>query len=166
LAAVEYLGVICVFVVLSRGLSPYYVTNLLDPELPFTGIIEASNVVDPAELDGKHLVYLPKYVPKDDSAKKLSDDEIVARFVSGLKKVHPDLKDAEILHTAVFREDYVQPLQDLGYLERSGGMETPIEGVYVCNTSMIENSTLNNNAAITLGRTAAGVMTEKTRVAG
>ena len=166
LAAVEYLGVMCVFVVLSRGLSPYYVTNLLDPELPFTGIIEASNVVDPAELDGKHLVYLPKYVPKDDPAKNFSDDEIVTRFVSGLKKVHPDLKDAEILHTAVFREDYVQPLQDLGYLERSGGMETPIEGVYVCNTSMIENSTLNNNAAITLGRTAAGVMTEKTRVPG
>ena len=51
-----YLGIICGSALLKRPLSPYYVTNILDPSIPFTGLIEMSALVDPAELGNRHLV--------------------------------------------------------------------------------------------------------------
>ncbi len=155
LGAVEYLAIACVFLVLRRPLSPYYVTNLLDKRLPFTGVIEATNIVAPAEVGGKHLVYLPKYMPGDDPALKWSDEKVLDEFISALKLVHPDLEDEDILHRNVFRELYVQPLQEVNYLQRLGGFVTPMPNVYVVNTSMIYNSTLNNNAAVNLGKQCA-----------
>ena len=154
LKKVEYLGVICVLLILSRKLSSYYVINLLDKELPFTGIIEATNIVSPDELDGNHLVYLPKYLPADDRLNSMTDAEITKQFVQGLKKVYPDLNDDEVLHSAIFREKFVQPLQEINYLDRAAGIQTPESNLFAVNTSMIYNSTLNNNAAITLGRDA------------
>lgn len=155
MARVNYLGVACVLLVLSRSLSPYYVINLLDKELPFTGIIEATNVASPEELGGYHLVYLPKYMPKDDAMAGLSDDELLRQFTRRLRNVFPDLKDEEIIHSMVFREACVQPLQELHSLDRKLPVETPVPGLYVTNTAMILNSTLNNNAVIALARQAA-----------
>ncbi len=158
LSQVSYLGVICVLLVLERGLSPFYVTNLLDKTLPFTGIIEVTNVIEPETFGGKHLVYLPKYVTQDDPAIMDSDDVIAERFIAALKRVHPALGDTEILHRAVFREPYVQPLQEVNFLEKQVGFSTPIPGLYLANTTMLYNATLNNNAAITLAEQAAKEM--------
>lgn len=159
LQRVKYLGVCCVTLVLDRKLSPYYVINLLDKSLPFTGIIEATNVVDPSRVAGRHLVYLPKYAPADDPIWSLPDDEVIDVFVKGLKKVFPGLRDPDILHRMVSREKYVQPLQELGALDRLPGHATPLRGVYAANSSMLTNTTLNNNAAISLAKRAAGEIT-------
>ena len=154
LAQVEYLRVVCVFLVLRHRLSLYYVINLLDKELPFTGIIEATNVVSPKELNNKHLVYLPKYMPAGHLVNELKDSEIIELFINKLKKVFPDLKDNDILHKKLFRETYTQPLQKLNFLDRKTGFATPIENVYLVNSSMIYNSTLNNNAIVSLAKKA------------
>ena len=154
LREVHYLGVICVFLVVAHRLSPYYVINLLDKTLPFTGIIEATNVVSPESFVGRHIVYLPKYVTADDPIREKTDTEIIALFVSGLKRVYPSLEEASLLHCRVFRAGCVQPLQELNYLERTAGFQTPLPSVFLANTSMIHNSTLNNNAAISLAHRA------------
>jgi protoporphyrinogen oxidase len=157
---VSYLGVVCLVLVLRRSLSPYYVINLLDQSLPFTGIIEATNVVSPEELGGNHLVYLPKYAVPDDELFRLSDNEIFQSFLNGLRRVFPDLEDEDTHHWRVFREPYVQPLQEIGALERRKEHRTATEGVYLANSAMMKNTTLNNNAAITLGRSAAYTILE------
>ena len=77
---VEYLDVICVFLVLRHSLSPYYVINLLDKDLPFTGIIEATNVVSSNHFGGRHIVYLPKYITHDDPLNERSEEEILDIF--------------------------------------------------------------------------------------
>jgi protoporphyrinogen oxidase len=158
LKKVEYLGVICVLLILSRRLSPYYVINLLDRDLPFTGIIEATNVACPEDLGGKYLVYLPKYLTSDDPLVSTEDDKIIENFIEKLKKVYPDLKDEEILHKRLFRATRVQPLQEPNFSERTLEIPTPVKGVYLVNTSMICNSTINNNAAITLAHKAVNTI--------
>ncbi len=50
----------------SRPLGGYYVTNITDDGFPFTGVIEMTALVDPAELGGRHLVYLPRYTAPGD----------------------------------------------------------------------------------------------------
>jgi protoporphyrinogen oxidase len=162
LREVEYLSVVCVLLILERKLSPYYVINLLDKNLPFTGIIEATNVVSPEEIGDKHLVYLPKYMPADDPMNSWDDHRITEIFLKNLRKVFPDLRDKEILHRQIFRERYVQPLQELNFLERTRDFRTPLPGVYLVNTSMIYNSTLNNNAVVALAKGAADTILQDT----
>jgi len=161
LHGVDYLSMVCVFLVLTRKLSPYYVINLLDKSLPFTGIIEATNVVLPTEVGNRHLIYLPKYLPAEDPMNHVEDDQIIEYFVANLKKVYPDLSNEDILHRQIFREKYVQPLQELNFLDRAMGFKTPLDNIYIVNSSMIYNSNLNNNAVIDLAQRAVSIISKE-----
>ena len=162
LARIEYLGVICLFLVLKRRLSPYYIINLLDPALPFTGIIESTNVISPGSFGGRYLVYLPKYVTTDDPFVRISDREIRSRFLEKLNQVFPDLNENDILHERIFREKYVQPVPKIGFLGKRVGFRTPMPGVYLMNSSMISDSTLNNNAMVSLAGEVAEMIIRDT----
>lgn len=163
LANVSYLGVACLFLVLDRQLSPYYVTNLLDTSLPFTGIIEATNITGPEKFGGRHIVYLPKYATKDDPVLVDSEEAVISQLLNGLRRVYPDLPDSAVLHTRLFRERHVQPLQETKYLEQTRALESPIEGVFLANSTMLYNSTLNNDAALALARRAVDAMNASDR---
>lgn len=160
LTAVRYLGVICVTLVLKRPLTPFYVTNLTDPDLPFTGLIEATNVMPPEILDGKTLIYLPKYMTVDDPFNEKLDEEIIDIFLKALRRMFPDFADEDIVTHTVHREPFVQPLQGIGYSEKIVPMKTPIKNVYIANTTMIQNSTLNNNEVIKLARNVANIVSK------
>src|SRR5262249_37501559 len=62
LRGVRYMGIVCASLLLNRPLGPYYLTYITDPSTPFTAVVEMTAFVDPAELGGHHLVYLPKYL--------------------------------------------------------------------------------------------------------
>jgi len=155
LKGTQYLGVICVLLILGRKLSPYYLINLLDQELPFTGIIETTNILSPDDIHNGHLVYLPRYLTEDDPINDFSDDQIRRLFLAGLRRVFPDLGNEEILHVKVFREKYVQPLPGLGSLKNMPTYRTPLANVFLANSSLIRSSTLNNNAAVQIAQEAA-----------
>lgn len=154
----EYLGVVCVLLILRRPLSPYYVINLLDKSLPFTGIIETTNILSPESFGGRRLVYLPKYVSQDDPLAKTPEARVIDTFIHSLKKIFPDLDKDDILHSRVFRELYVQPIRRPGFWEWPAGFRTPLPGVYLANSSLIKNSTLNNDAVLELAREAVSVI--------
>jgi protoporphyrinogen oxidase len=46
-ATTEYLGVICGLLLLDRSLTPYYTLYIADEQIPFTGLIETTNLVAP-----------------------------------------------------------------------------------------------------------------------
>jgi protoporphyrinogen oxidase len=161
LRQVEYVGIVCVLLVLSRKLSHYYVINLLDKDLPFTGIIESTNILPEGEMLDKHCLYLPKYLMSDDPLRNLDDLEIINLFVKKLKKVFPNLRDEEISDVKVFREQFVQPFKGLNFLDRKLGFHTPIPNIFIANTSMIYDSTLNNNASIRVARQAVKAIKEE-----
>jgi protoporphyrinogen oxidase len=154
----EYLGVICVLLLLKRSLSPYYVINLLDKSLPFTGIIESTNILSPESFGGRHLIYLPKYTTQADPLAKVSDGQIIDRFIDHLKKIFPHLKDEDILHSRLVRENYVQPIRPPLPAGHPLGFRTPLPGVFLANSSLIKNTTLNNNAALQIAKEVAALI--------
>jgi protoporphyrinogen oxidase len=158
LQAVEYLGVVSILLVLRRSLSPDYVINLLDRDLPFTGIVETTNIIPPQDLGGRHLVYLPKYLTAGDRLNGFSDAQIAPLFIDRLRGVFPDLRDDDILHLKVFREPYVQPIPALNFLSRPISPLTPLANVYLANTAMIPDSLHNNNANIKLAEDVAALI--------
>ena len=147
---------------LKRKLTPYYCTNLTD-DLPFTGIIEMTNLISLDETSGRHLVYLPKYTSPGDPLFEASEQEVWNLFYPSLKRVIPDLKDQEIERRFVFRERLVQPIPVLNYSSIVPQMETTVPNLFLANTTQIVNSTLNNNEMVRIAGEAVKLVLKKTR---
>jgi len=161
LLKVKYLGVVCVVLLLKRRLTPFYVTNLTDESLPFTGIIEMTNLVALEETQGRHLVYIPKYTAPEDPLFAASDEEVWGTFFHHLQRIFPDLRESEIERRFIFRERLVQPVPVLHYSDLVPPMQTNVEGLYLSNTTFIINSTLNNNEMVKIARRAVDLVLER-----
>ncbi|HWZ45609.1 MAG TPA: NAD(P)/FAD-dependent oxidoreductase [Candidatus Saccharimonadales bacterium] len=149
----RYMGMVCVALLLRRKLTPYYCTNLIQ-DLPFTGIIEMTNLISMEETYGRHLVYLPKYTSPSDPLFQAGDREIWESFRKGLQQVIPDLQEDDIEKKFIFRERFVQPIQEVGFADFIPEMQTGIPRLLLANTSQIVNSTLNNNEMVRIARQA------------
>jgi protoporphyrinogen oxidase len=127
---------------------PYYVLNIADDRVPFTGIIGMSSLVDTDETAGLHLTYLPKYVLSDDPALRRPDAEVTAEFMDGFRRMFPDFPASEIAGVHLNRAFKVQPLQVLGYSALVQPPRTRHPDFYVVNTAQFASNTLNNNEVI------------------
>jgi protoporphyrinogen oxidase len=143
--SVEYLGVVCGVLVTRRPLVPYYIVNIADGRIPFTGVIGMSNLVSPHELAGYHLTYLPKYVLSDDPLLRQTDDQLRRVFSDGLRLMFPGLNADDIQSLHINRAFKVQPLQVLNYSTLVPRVATQHEDFFVLNTAQFVNATLNNN---------------------
>lgn len=161
-----YLGVICVLLMLEVPLSPYYTLYLADGRLPFTAIIETTNVIDPALVGGRHLVYLPKYLNPANELFEMSDDVIRLWFLKELRTIYPDLRDDQIVAAPVFRARHVEPLHPLGRSQDIPPTSTPIDGLFLGSTKHFYPR-LNNGESVTrLGaRLAAEASASEVRLA-
>jgi len=155
LGGVRYLGIVCASVLLRRPLSGYYVTNLLDPGLPFTGVIEMSALVRPERFGGRGLVYLPRYLGPDDPFFELPDAQVEALFLEGLMRVYPAVTREDVLAFRISRVRYVMPLPTLGYSKQVPPTECSSPGLHLVNSAHILNGTLNVNETVQLAERAA-----------
>jgi protoporphyrinogen oxidase len=158
LKEVKYLGVVCFALLLKRKLSPYYVLNLTEEDLPFTGVIEMTNLISREETAGYHLVYIPKYTVPDDPLFNAPESELWESFRAGLKRVCPDLQDSDIEQRHLFRERLVQPVPVLNYSELVPSMQTNVPSLFLANTTQIINSNLNNNAMVKIANRAVDMV--------
>ncbi|HEX5167354.1 MAG TPA: NAD(P)/FAD-dependent oxidoreductase, partial [Thermomicrobiales bacterium] len=154
-----YLGVVCVLLLLDRPLSEYYTLYLADSSLPFTAVIESTNLIDPVHVGGKHLVYLPKYVDSDSEIFAMSDLDIRGWFLRELRRIYPDLRDEEIVAAPVFRAPHVEPLHPIGSFGTVPTTATPIDGLVLGSTKHFYPK-LNNGDAVL--RLATRLATEAT----
>lgn len=150
LSAIEYLGVVCVSMVLRQPLSPYYVTNITDQWVPMTAVIEMSTVVDPKQFGGNSLIYLPKYLPSEDGGLDESDELVIERFTAALEKMHPHFRREDVVATRVARAKKVMAIPTLGYSGKLPPVKTSVEGFYALNSAHIVSGTLNVNETIEL----------------
>jgi len=145
---VEYLGVICMILVTSKPLVPYYIVNIADSRIPFTGIIGMSNLVAGEETADWHLTFLPKYVHSEDPLLMATDEDLREQFLQGLQLMLPEFNPGDIESVYIHRAKKVQPLQVLNYSSLVPKVKTEHPDFYVLNTSQFVNNTLNNNEVI------------------
>lgn len=148
-----YLGVICLVLVLKKPLTPYYVLNIGE-DLGLTGLIEMTNLIDPAEeTKGRSLVYLPRYLDSRDARFEDPDEKVLRDFVGGgLSKLFPGFSEkTDLVSYSVHRARYVQPLplarDSQGEIRPAPPLERPFQ---ILNTSMLRCATLNNNEVVGL----------------
>ena len=158
MAGVTYQGIVCASVLTAEPLAGYYVTNITDGWVPFTGVIEMSALVDRDAFGGRALVYLPRYTTEDDPATTWSDAEVEQRFLDALEKMYPSFDRGDVEAFQISRVRYVLPLSTLGYSKSVPGIATSIPGIFTVNSSQILNGTLNVNETVQLAERAAGFL--------
>jgi protoporphyrinogen oxidase len=156
LTGVTYQGIACASVLLRRPLAEYYVTNITEPWVPFTAVIEMTALVDRATFGGNALVYLPRYLTQDDPFWTRSDAEIREEFLAALARMYPHFRRDDVLAFEVSRVREVLAVSTLHYSERAlPPLETSLPGVFLVNSAQIANGTLNLNETVALANTKA-----------
>jgi protoporphyrinogen oxidase len=159
LAGVRYLGIVCASLLLRRPLAGFYVTNLLDDSIPFTGVVEMSALVDRGDLGGHSLVYLPRYLAPEDPFFAASDGEVEELFTGALGRLFPAFRREDVACFRVSRVRQVMALPTLDYSARLPPVATSVPGLHLASSAHIVNGTLNVNETVDLAeRTAARLL--------
>jgi protoporphyrinogen oxidase len=161
LNAVPYLGVVCPLFVLDRPLSDYWVLNVADSRIPFTGIIETTAYIDPKYVGGHHLVYMPKYTAPGSPWQQMSDNDVLELAMVTLKQVAPAFDRRSVRYARVHRERYVEPLHGLDSHRATAGIETPIEDLYLASTSQIYPALTNGESIVRHTRAVAELILKR-----
>lgn len=148
LAKQEYLGVLCPMVILKKSLIPYYVLNITDESIPFTAVVETTNLIDPQYTKGYHLVYLPKYLAPDNEMANWTDEQVKTEWMKHFRRMFPTFDESNIVEFIVQRARYVEPIRPMGTLDEIPPLKTPVERLYMGNTVMIYPE-LGNGEAVT-----------------
>ena len=107
-------------------------------------------LVDPQQLGGNHLAYLPRYAAADDEAWNWSDHEVEAKFLAGLERMYPAFRREHVKAFKISRARHVMALPTLEYSHSLPPMATAAENVFAVNSAHIVKGTLNVNEVLTL----------------
>ena len=151
LRRIRYLANVCVVLELDRSLSDIYWLNVNDPSFPFVGVIEHTNFEPASTYAGRHVVYLSKYLPDNDSLYRMSDREVVAFTLKHLRRMFPAVTDDRILGAHVWRARYAQPVVECGYRRLIPDMRTPIRNLFLATMAQIYPEDRGTNYAIRQG---------------
>jgi protoporphyrinogen oxidase len=151
----EYNTALCVLLEVDRRVTSSYWTNICDPEIPFIGLIEQTNFVEPERYGGRRFVYIANYVPPDDPLLALTPDDLLAAYEPGIRKVNPEFSSTWIKQMWRFVEPAAQPIPTVGYPRRMPPLQTGAPGLVLANTTQIYPEDRGTNYSVRLGDQAA-----------
>jgi protoporphyrinogen oxidase len=149
-AGIDQVGVICATVVLRRKLTDFYLSYLMDADVPFTAVVEWTALTGTADYNGDHVVYLPRYCEGSDERYGWSDEAIGREFVAGLRSLHPSLVDADIKAVAITRAKEVYAVPTLGFSDAMPPIATSIPGLFAVSAGNLPYATLNVDDTLSL----------------
>ena len=155
LRGIEYHAALCLVLELDRRFSPFYWTNVGDRSLPFVGLVEQTNFVEPERYGGRRFLYVANYTAQDDPLLALSPDELLDHYEPGLRAVNPAFSRDWVRDRWLFREPSAQPIVTVGYRERMPPLDTGVPGLVLANTTQVYPEDRGTNYAVRLGREAA-----------
>jgi protoporphyrinogen oxidase len=152
---VEYIGVVCMMLVLDRPFGPYFWTNINDRRVSFNGVIEQSNLNVDLKNKGINIVYVPFYIPTTDRRYKARDEELFDEYCGMLKLLNEGFDRSWVKEWHVFRAAYAQPIFTTNFLELMPDHRTPVHGLYVTDSTQFYPEDRTISAAIAQGRKVA-----------
>ncbi|MGB3904293.1 MAG: FAD-dependent oxidoreductase, partial [Anaerolineae bacterium] len=152
LREVRYQTSLCLVLKMTHSLSRIYWLNISDPTFPFVGAIEHTNLIPPEKYNGKHILYLSDYVAKSDPLYSATAEELMMHYLPSLREINSDFDVDWVEDSWLFREDAAQPIITCGYSRRIPSYETPVEDLYLANTTQIYPQDRGMNYSVRLGR--------------
>lgn len=158
LSRIRYLGNACLVLRLNRSLSSTYWLNVADPEFPFVGVIEHTNLDDRHNYGGEHIAYLSKYLPTSDHLFSRSPEEYFEYCIPYIKKIFPEFVPSWVKRYHLWRAECSQPIITKGYSSLIPEMQTPIRNLWLATMAQIYPEDRGTNYAVREGRKVGRLM--------
>ena len=129
--SLKNIAVVCVIARLKRPLTENFWLNVNDPDMDIPGLVEYTNL----RPLGQHIVYVPYYIPGEHPGYAEPDAAFLDKVKAYLLRINPTLTADDILEMRASRYRYAQPICEPGFLERLPPAKTPVEGLWIADTS-------------------------------
>jgi len=136
LTRIPFIGVVCVVAQLDFSPANSFWCNVHDDRLQFNGIIEMS-ALDPARGGAHTLVYVPHYLPTDHARFSWPDEAFVDEFADALPLFRAGAGRRSIRQVRVFRDSCAQPICRTGFLGIQPSHVTPVDGLYLLDSTQL-----------------------------
>ncbi len=152
LESIRYQAVTCLIMECERSISPVYWLNISDPEMTFGGLIEHTNFVDPGQYGGKRIIYLFNYLSADNPYFRMNAEEYFAAHKASISRINPEFRGEWVKKVHLHRADYGTVIYTLGYRSKMPPFASPLDRLYLVNTSQIYPYDRNMNNCAALGQ--------------
>jgi protoporphyrinogen oxidase len=163
LLSLKSMGAVVMTLSLKHALSEqgYYWYNIPKKAgFPFLALVEHTNFVGPQHFGGDHIIYIGDYLDADHEYFRLSQNELLERYLPALARFNPNFQRDWIKKTWLFRTAYAQPIPLLDHSKNIPSIQTPIPGLYLASMSQVYPWDRGTNFAVEIGRRAAGMMND------
>jgi len=160
IAAIQNIPVVCVVLKLKQRLSGNFWMNICDDGIDIPGVIEYSNL-NPGS--GPAIVYAPFYMPKTHPKYARDNAAFIAETLDYLPRLNPAFTRDWVLGTHCHRYEFAQTISPPGFYGMLPPMRTPIDGLFMADTSYYypEDRSISESARV--GRELADVACARTR---
>lgn len=155
LDSVSYLAAVVMILELDRPLTEFYWMNIADPEVPFLGVIEHTNMLPREWYGGMSVLYLTNYLDRDDELYKMSSDDLASLYLPHLRRFNRSFKEDWVKDVHYNSVSAAQPIIGPNYSKRMPSHRTPVQRVYLANTTQIYPEDRGTNYSIRMGREVA-----------
>ena len=161
LLGLQSMGAVVMILALKHQLSEegYYWFNLpKSAGYPFLALVEHTNFVSPENFGGEHIVYCGDYLDPSHEYFRLSDEELLERFLPGLKRFNANFERDWVRKIWVSKTAYAQPIPLVNHSRNIPDIRTPLAGLYFASMSQVYPWDRGTNFAVEIGRRAARLM--------
>ena len=155
LDSVSYLAAVVMILELDRPLTDFYWMNIADPEVPFLGVIEHTNMLPREWYGGMSVVYLTNYLDRDDRLFNMSSDDLAGLYLPHLRRFNRSFREDWVKDVHYNAVSAAQPIIGQNYSQSMASHRTPVERVYLANTTQIYPEDRGTNYSIRMGREVA-----------
>lgn len=155
------LGAVVMVLALRHRLSEkgYYWYNLPKKAgFPFLALVEHTNYLPAENYGGDHIVYCGDYLETDHEYFRLSQEELLQRFLPGLARVNPAFSPDWVRKSWLWKTNYAQPVPLLNHSRNIPDLKTPMPGLYFASMSQVYPWDRGTNYAVLVARQAAARM--------
>jgi len=145
---------------LTQPLTSYYWMNIADSDVPFLGLIEHTNMLPKAWYGGRNILYLTNYLDRADPVYSMSQDELLDLYLPHLTKFNPEFKRSWIKAIHYNSLSAAQPIIPTNYSEVIPDHRTPVQRLYLANTTQIYPEDRGTNYSFKMGREMAAMILE------
>ncbi|HJZ05762.1 hypothetical protein A2634_04735 [Candidatus Amesbacteria bacterium RIFCSPHIGHO2_01_FULL_48_32] len=138
-----------------------YWLNINDRKMPFLAVVEHTNFIEPKHYGGEHLLYVGNYLPSNHEFFRLSENDLVQKFLPYLKMISPKFTQSWIRKSWAFKAPFAQPIITKNYSQLIPPLSTSISNLYLANIQQVYPWDRGTNYAVELGRQVADLCLKK-----
>jgi protoporphyrinogen oxidase len=161
LLSLKSMGAVVMVLALKERLSEqgYYWYNLpKSAGFPFLALVEHTNFIPPENFGGEHIVYIGDYLEPEHEYFKLSQQELLERFLPALTHFNPRFSPDWVRKSWLFRTKYAQPVPLVNHSRNIPPIQTPIPGLFFASMSQVYPWDRGTNFAVQQARQVTELM--------